>query len=229
MTMNGSTIPFPNELTTPPASTSQTGRGRLGSRLLRYRRTALVLPAPDYATTRGARGPDTDRQAGRDVRDLERIVRRVGDRRRRAPARRARRRGRGLADRALRRGRRVRRRVPGGMRRRARRRPVLARRDRGPPARARAHTGGAGRARWGAARPLREARRPPGLAAARPAQGRAANLLDGLAWRPRRHGPAGREGGAAVPAPEAEARRRRRPRRRARARGARGDRCPAPG
>ena len=48
--MNGSTIPFPSELTTPPASTSQTERGSSGSRLRRYARTALVLPAHDYAT-----------------------------------------------------------------------------------------------------------------------------------------------------------------------------------
>ena len=47
---------------------------------------------------------------------------------------------------------------------------------------------------------------------------RPADLVDGLARRPGRHGAARREGGDALPAPEAEARRRRRARRRARAR-----------
>src|SRR6185295_19661803 len=36
MTMNGKTIPFPSEFTTPPAWTSHTCRGSIGSRLRRY-------------------------------------------------------------------------------------------------------------------------------------------------------------------------------------------------
>ena len=45
-----------------------------------------------------------------------------------------------------------------------------------------------------AARPLRQARRPAGLAAARAAARRAADLVDDLARRPRRHGAPGRAG-----------------------------------
>src|SRR5690349_3067157 len=36
MTLNGKTIPLPSEFTTPPAWTSQTCRGSIGSRLRRY-------------------------------------------------------------------------------------------------------------------------------------------------------------------------------------------------
>src|SRR5256885_6365463 len=59
MTTNGSTIPLPNELTTPPACVSQTGRGKCGSRLRTYvasGRTLHGLPqlrrseATNYAT-----------------------------------------------------------------------------------------------------------------------------------------------------------------------------------
>jgi hypothetical protein len=47
MTMNGITIPFPSEFATPPASSSQTGRGSCGFRLCRYA-VAAFSAAQDY-------------------------------------------------------------------------------------------------------------------------------------------------------------------------------------
>src|SRR5215210_1568997 len=41
MIRNGITIPFPSELATPPASSSQTGRGSCGLSPLRYAATAF--------------------------------------------------------------------------------------------------------------------------------------------------------------------------------------------
>ena len=66
-----------------------------------------------------------------------------------------------------------------------------------------------------APRSLRKAGRASRLPSARPRADRAADLLDDLARRPRRHGPACRGRRPALPSPEAEARRSRRPRRRA--------------
>ena len=137
--------------------------------------------------------------------------------------------GEAAPDRALRRVGRFGARVPRGGGRAARRRPVRARGDRGAAAGAARRAGGEGGARRGAARPLRQARRPSGLAAARPAARRAADLVDDLARRPRRHGAARGEGARPLRAAEAEARRRRRARRRARARRARGHRGAAAG
>ena len=70
---------------------------------------------------------------------------------------------------------------------------------------------------------------PARLAAPRPAPRRSADLVDDLARRPGRHGPADRGRGGQVQAAEAEARRARRARRRARARGARRHRGAADG
>ena len=83
----------------------------------------------------------------------------------------------------------------------------------GDPGRA----GGEVRDRRRAARPPGKAARRAGLAAARAPSHRAADLVDGLARRPGRHGPPGRARRRALRASEAEARRRRRPGRRSRA------------
>ena len=86
-----------------------------------------------------------------------------------------------------------------------------------------------GRGRRSAARPPGKADRPAGLAAARPATGRASDLLDGLARRPRRHGaPGGGGRGARLPAPQAQGGRRRRARPRAHPRRPVRHRAPAP-
>ena len=85
------------------------------------------------------------------------------------------------------------------------------------------------RARRGAARSPGQAARTAGVAPARPAARGAADDVDDLARRSRRHGAPGREGARPLQAPEAEARRRRRPRRRTRPRRARGRRRSAPG
>ena len=125
--------------------------------------------------------------------------------------------GEGGADRALRRDGRVRACVSSRQRRpRLGDDPFALERDRGAPAAGRER--GQGGARRRAARPAGEAARRPRLEAARPAAHRAADLVDRLARRSRRHGAPRREGGAALPPPEAEARRRRRARRRARPR-----------
>ena len=136
---------------------------------------------------------------------------------------------RGGADRALRRVGRVGARVPRGERRRARRRSVRARRDLRPAA-ARA-VRRAQRDRRCAARPPGQAARAARAPAARPAARRAADVVDDLARRSRRHGAPRREDAArrALPPAEAQARRARRPRRRARPRRARRDRPAAAG
>jgi hypothetical protein len=51
MTRNGITIPLPREFATPPASSSQTGRGSCGFRLWRYAATAFSA-ARDYLAMR---------------------------------------------------------------------------------------------------------------------------------------------------------------------------------
>ena len=204
--MNGKTIPLPSEFTTPPASTSQTCRGNSGSRLRRYVASDLIEPA-NYAT----RVELEARVATYELAETFVISRdssdesRVG-RRRDQPRRADRVRG-GNADRALLRGRRQRGRVPAWLPRRSRRRPVRARRDSRRPAGHAAHSGRARGPRPCAPRPLRQADRPAGLAAARPSPRGAADLLDGLARRSRRHGaPCGARRAALSPA-EAQARR----------------------
>src|SRR5439155_22365169 len=128
MTMNGKTIPLPSEFTTPPAWTSQTWRGNIGSRLRRYVASGFTK-SPDYATQRGARSPDGDVPACGDVRDLPRLLRRERVGGRRDQPRRADRVRRGDADRAVLRGRRQRGRIPARLPGGTRGRPVRARRE----------------------------------------------------------------------------------------------------
>ena len=144
----------------------------------------------------------------RDVHDLARVAGRGRRRSGRGASRRHERLRRGGADRALRRVGGVGARVRRGERRRARRRPVCARRDLRPAA-ARA-VRRAQRDRRRAARPPGQAARPARPPAARPAARRAADVVDDLARRSRRHGaPRGEDDARrALPPPEAEARRR---------------------
>src|SRR4051795_5809642 len=86
-----------------------------------------------------------------------------------------------------------------------------------------------GGARRRTARPAGQARGGARLEAPRAPPRRAADVVDGLAGRPRRHGPPRRAGRAEVPTAEAEARRPRRARPRARGGGPLGDRSPAAG
>ncbi len=89
---------------------------------------------------------------------------------------------------------------------------------------------GARRGRRRSARPLREARRRPGLAPARPSPRRAADVVDDHAQRPGRDGARRRAGKRRPLSPaQAEARRPRRPRRGARTGRAGRDRPSAPG
>ena len=190
-------------------------------------KTRLQLPHA-LGLRGGADGPNRDAAARRDVRDLARVERRGGGPPGRAPARRRRRLRRGRA-RSTATTRRRRRRSPTSRRTAAllgddpfALEEIEARLPAGPER-------GQGGARRRAPRPAGEAARRSRLAAARPAAHRAADLVDRVARRSRRHGPAGREGGDALPAPEAEARRRRRARRRARARRAGRHGAAAPG
>ena len=131
----------------------------------------------------------------------------------------------GGADRAVRRVGAVGARVRRGARRRARRRPVRARGRLRATAGARVR--GARRARRCVPRPAGKAPRPAGVAPPRAPPRRAADELDGLARRSRRHGAPRGEGARPLPAPQAQARRPRRPRRRARSRRARRRRRPS--
>ena len=137
---------------------------------------------------------------------------------------------RGGADRALRGDGGVRARVRRAPRPPRRRRPVRARGGRRAPRRSSTASRRRSRALDAALHDLQgkllgvPVNRLLGL----PARG-SADLVDGLARRPGRHGPTGGRGGAALPAPQAQARRRRRPRRRARPRRARGHRPAAAG